>query len=193
MKNKARLALGALAAATLLAAGCASGPRGSGTARTPAPTGGSQAPAPAPSTGGSIFGGLFGYGLSPALEAQRSRLADALKGTPVVVEATDDKRLRVEVPLKFAFDPGRSAVKPPLGAVLDQVATGYKPHANTTELRIAAPADDKAGPQLTQERAASVRDYLVGRGVPLARIVGMNKADNGALEIAVNDRAGVAK
>ena len=188
-KNTVRFALGGLTIAAALLAGCAGGPRGGGAAPSPAPAGGGAAP----SSSGSIFGGLFGSGLSPALEAQRSRLADTLKGTPVVVEATSDKRLRVEVPLKFAFDPGRSAVKPPLGAVLDQLAGGYKPHANSTELRIAAPADEKAGPQLTNERAASVRDYLVGRGVPLARIVGLNKADNGVLEIALSDRAAVAK
>lgn len=192
MKNKiaARPALGAwIMVAAALLEGCAGVPRGGGQVPAPAGSGGK---AQAPSSG-SIFGGLFGSGLSPALEAQRTRLAEALKGTPVVVEATGDKRLRVEVPLKFAFDPGRSAVKPPLGAVLDQLAAGYKPHAASTELRIAAPADDKAGPQLTSERAASVRDYLVGHGVPLARIVGLDKADDGRVEIAVSDRAGVAR
>ena len=170
------LLLPAVPAMLAMLAGCASGP-----ARAPGSTSG--APSSMPS-----LGGLFGSGLSPALEAQRARLVDSLKGTPVAVETTADKRLRIEVPMKFAFDPGRAVVKPPLAAVLEQLAVGFKPHAATTELRIAAPSDEKASAQLVQERAASVRDYLVGRGVPLSRIAGLGRAGNDGLEIALSDR-----
>lgn len=153
-------------------AGCASRPGAPGT----------------PGSGSSGFGGLFGSGLSPALEAQRVRLKDALKGTPVVVDSTGDHRLRVEVPTKHAFDPQRTAVKPALAAVLDQFATGFKPHAATTELQIGAPADDKVSGRIVQDRAASVRDYLVGRGVPISRIVGLGRAEGAGLELLVSDR-----
>ncbi|WP_428421405.1 hypothetical protein [Methylibium sp.] len=141
-----------------------------------------------PGSGGPSFGGLFGSGLSPALEAQRVRLKEALKGTPVVIDSTGDHRLRVEVPTKHAFDPQRTAVKPALAAVLDQFATGFKPHAATTELQIGAAADDKASGRIVQDRAASVRDYLVGRGVPISRIVGLGRAEGAGLELVVNDR-----
>ncbi|MBA3591091.1 hypothetical protein [Methylibium sp.] len=134
------------------------------------------------------LGGLFGSGLSPALESQRSRLKNALSGTPVVIEATEDQRLRVEVPARFSFDPGRAAVKPALAAVLDQLAVGFKPQAATTELRVGVPAGDDASPRLVQERGASTRDYLIGRGVPVSRIVGVGQAVGGVLEIVVSDR-----
>lgn len=137
--------------------------------------------------GSPAGGGLFGSGLSPALESQRTRLKQVLDGTPVVIEATDDKRLRVEVPAKFSFDPGRAAVKPALAAVLNQVAIGFKPQAASTELRVAVPGDE-ASPRLVQERGASTRDYLVGRGVPKSRIVGLGRAEGGGLEIVVSDR-----
>ena len=127
-------------------------------------------------------------GLSPQLEAQRLRLAEAVAGTPVVVEATDNQQLRVEVPLKFAFDGGRATVKPPLAAVLDQLATGYKPQALLTELRINAPADDKGPASLATQRAQSVRDHLVSRGVPANRIAGLGRADGSVVEIVVSDR-----
>ena len=156
----------------LALAGCASRPGAPGT----------------PGSGSPSFGGLFGSGLSPALEAQRLRLKDVLKGTPVVVDSTGDHRLRVEVPTKHAFDPQRTTVKPALAAVLDQFATGFKPHAATTELQIGAPADDKASGRIVQERAASVRDYLVGRGVPISRIVSLGRAEDGGLELLVSDR-----
>ena len=147
----------------------------------------STGPGPAPGTRPAL-GDLFGSGLSPALEAQRTRLRQALEGTPVRVEATDDHRLRVEVPTRHAFEPGRAAVKPALAAVLDQFAIGFKPQAATTELRIAAPADDQASARLVQERALSTRDYLIGRGVPISRIAGIGRAEGGGLEILVADR-----
>lgn len=172
--------LRSLALCTALAAGLAGCANRPGT--PPAP--GTE---PAPSSP-SLFGGLFGSGLSPALEAQRTRLQDVLRGTPVVIEATSDKRLRVEVPLRHAFDPGRSAVKPAAAAVLDQLATGFKPHAAVTELRIAAPAEEKASPQLVTDRGASTRDYLVARGVPISRIAGIERAAGAGLEIVLGDR-----
>lgn len=132
-------------------------------------------------------------GLSPALEAQRLRLAEAVAGTPVVVSATNTQQLRVEVPLKFAFDAGRSTVKPPLAAVLDQLATGYKPQSLLTELRINAPADDKSAANLATQRAQSVRDHLVRRGVAPYRIVGLGLADSAAVEIFVSDRVASAR
>ncbi|WP_165393280.1 OmpA family protein [Rivibacter subsaxonicus] len=127
-------------------------------------------------------------GLSPALEAQRLRLTDALAGTPVLVVATDAGQLLVEVPLKFAFDAGRATVKPPLAAVLDQLATGYKPQAQLTELRINAPADDKAATALALQRAQGVRDHLATRGVPANRVVGLGRVERPVVEILISDR-----
>jgi len=168
-----------LVAAALLAA-CATQAPAPG---QPPPPGQPQAPTAPPS-----LGGLFGSGLSPALESQRTRLEQALKGTPVRVEATDDRRLRVEVPTKHAFDPGRAAVKPALAAVLDQLAIGFRPQAATTELQIGAPADDQAPERVVQERGQSTRDYLIGRGVPISRIAGVGRAPNSGLEIVIADR-----
>ena len=41
---------------------------------------------------------------------------------------------------------------------------------------------------LGERRAASVRDYLVGRGVPISRIVGLGRAEGAGLELLVSDR-----
>jgi len=169
-----RSTLSLLPVALLLAlGGCAAGP--------------ASAPG-APASQAPFFGGWFGSGLSPALEAQRDRLQEALRGTPVVVEATGDQRLRVAVPARHAFDPGRAAVKPALGAVLDQLAIGFKPYAATTELHIAAPDDDKANERLVKSRGASVREHLIGRGVPASRIAGTGGSDTDGIEILIKDR-----
>ncbi len=153
----------ALVGLLVLLAGCAGGPGG--------------------------FGGLFGPRLSPALEAQRARLADALRGTPVVIEATAERRLRIEVPARHAFELGRTAVKPALGAVLEQFAIGFKPHAASTELQIGAPDEAGAEPRLAKDRALSAREYLIGRGVPASRITVLGRAPRAGLELLVSDRA----
>lgn len=142
--------------------------------------------APAPST--SPFGGLFGSGLSPALEAQRDRLKEALGGTPVVIEATSEKTLRVEVPLKFSFDAGRAVVKPPLAAALDQLAIGFKPYAASTELRIAAPTDDKGPAALADQRAAAVKQHLLIKGIVGSRIVSAARGTAFGVEVVISDR-----
>lgn len=150
--------------------------------------GGSRPPGAGQSPSGGLFGNLFGSGLSPSLEPQRERLKQALDGTPVVIEATGDHRLRVTVPTRNSFEPGRATVKPALGAVLEQLAVGFRPYAATTELRIGAPADDKASDRLIQERAASVRDELITRGVPASRIVDLGRSPTPGLEIVLSDR-----
>jgi len=169
--------------ALLALAGCATGPSSTTNPGIAPPV--SDAP-PAASAGG-----LFGSGLSDALEPQRARLAASLKGTPVVVEATPERALRVSVPLKNSFEPGRSAVRPALAAVLDQIATGFKPYAATAEVRIATPDDaqPKVAGRLTKERSASVRDYLVGRGVPISRIAALGAVTAGdTVEVLIADR-----
>jgi outer membrane protein OmpA-like peptidoglycan-associated protein len=174
---KSRFALVTATAALLLGA-CATQP---GT-----PTG-PGAPAPS-STSSSPFGNLFGSGLSPALEAQRTRLKEALAGTPVVIEATGDKTLRVEVPMKYSFDAGRAAVKPALGAALDQLAIGFKPYAANTEIRIGAPADEGGSAALGDQRAAAVKQHLLVKGIVGSRIASAARGAAPGVEIVIADR-----
>jgi outer membrane protein OmpA-like peptidoglycan-associated protein len=155
--TNSRLSLLLLSALALLA-GCASGPSGT---RAPAER--------------------------PTASSEERRLQDALRGTPVVVQTTAEGRLRVEVPGTFCFDAGRSAVKPPLAAVLDRVAPGLRNGA--FDIRVAAPADAKGGgPLLVQDRAASIRDYLVARGVPVARFVALTPAAGDYVEVLTAQR-----
>jgi outer membrane protein OmpA-like peptidoglycan-associated protein len=145
-----------------------------------------RAPAPAPAVqpGAARNGALPQAEPKPTLVAEQRRLADLFRGTPVVFAMQPDGSLRVGVPLKYSFDDGQTAVKPPLAAVLDRVARSQR--AQKTRLRVAAPADAKAGnPQLARERAASTRDYLVAHGVRVTRIAGLAPTHNGNVEIIV--------
>lgn len=121
------------------------------------------------------------------LASEQRRLRKALDGTPVIVETTDDGSMRVEVPLEFSFDAGRGAVKKPLAAVLDRMAVGLR--SSPFEIRVAAPADAKRNNNLlVKDRAASVRDYLVARGVAAQRFAALGRASGEFVELLVAER-----
>lgn len=132
-------------------------------------------------------GGSFGVVGVPTLAEEERRLRSQLAGTPVAIDVDRDGRLHLEVPLRHSFDPGRSAVKPPLAAVLERMAAGLKPQ--TTLLRVSAPTDPRGSELLAIDRAASVRDYLVARGVAVARFAAPARGDRDAVEIVVSERA----
>ncbi len=132
-------------------------------------------------------GGPYGVVGVPTLAEEERRLRSQLAGTPVAIDVDREGRLHLEVPLRHSFDPGRSAVKPPLAAVLERMAAGLKPQ--TTLLRVAAPADPRGSELLALDRAASVRDYLVARGVAFVRFAPPQRGERDAVEIVVSERA----
>ena len=105
----------------------------------------------------------------PTLAQERQRLAELFDGTPVVLAIDRDGSLRAEVPLRFCFEPARAVVKPPLAALLDRLAGSRATKGGTWS--VAAPGDPTSkGTTLANERAASVRDYLVGHGADALRV-----------------------
>lgn len=147
--------VGLALASALGLAGCAgTPPRGvpPPEVAAPAPAAPRRAPAPAWS-----------------LEREQRALAQALRGTPVVVVLDDDRALWVEVPTAHGFDPGEAAPRPALAAVLDRVAASLQrlPSARAV---VRAPSDAGAGVVLADRRAAQVRVHLVRRGVAPTRI-----------------------
>jgi len=108
--------------------------------------------------------------VEPPLLAEERWLTQWFVGTPVVIAMQGDGSLRIEVPLEFSFDAGSALIKPALAAVLDRVATSAR--RVDGRLLIEAPADaDAAGPQrLALDRATSLRQHLVARGIGPQRI-----------------------
>jgi outer membrane protein OmpA-like peptidoglycan-associated protein len=125
-----------------------------------------------------------------SLAAEKQRLSDLFRGTPVVFALAADGSLRAEVPLAFSFDPGHATVKPPLAAVLDRIAAGQL--QQPTKVWVAAPADDaaaKASP-LAVERANSVRAYLISKGLDGARVMTPALHVTALVRLLVTDAAG---
>src|SRR4249920_3192953 len=90
----------------LVLAGCATAP---GPAAPPPAPPAPSAPPPPPV-------------VAPQLELEQHWLEELFKGTPVTIGPGSAGELRLEVPMKYSFDPGKPAVKPALGAVIDKVA-----------------------------------------------------------------------
>jgi outer membrane protein OmpA-like peptidoglycan-associated protein len=173
------LSFAAIAAAALLA-GCESmTPTQKGTA-TGAAIGAVAGAAIGSATGGkagtgALIGGAVGAVAgnlwSKNMEEKKKAMEQSTQGTGIEVARTPNNELKVNVPAEFSFDVGRSAIKPNMRPVLDQFAQGLDA---AMQVRVVGHTDSTGGvalnDRLSLDRAQSVRDYLVGRGVAATRI-----------------------
>jgi hypothetical protein len=105
---------------------------------------------------------------SPLATEQRW-LDDWFRGTPVAIAFQAPATLAVDVPPANSFEPGSSAPKAALVAVLDRVAESLR-RQPTTRITIATAGDVGGAPTLAQARAQRVRDHLVSRQVAATRV-----------------------
>ena len=189
--HRSPLVIALLAASALAASGCADmSERQKGTA-VGAGVGAGVGAAVGSVTGGragtgALIGGALGAVAgnlwSKRQEDRRVAMEQATRGTNVEVTRTADNQLKINVPNDISFDTGSAAIKPELRAVLDPFANSLQgdPAALVT---IVGHTDSTGSNELNQrlsiERANSVRDYIVVRGVSAARV---STAGRGELE-----------
>jgi outer membrane protein OmpA-like peptidoglycan-associated protein len=122
---------------------------------------------------GAAVGAGAGYIWSQRMQEQKRAMEQATQGTGVGVTQTADNRLKLDIPSDISFAVGRSAITPNFTPVLDKFADSLRQHPVTT-LTIVGHTDstgsDAVNNPLSLERAASTRDYLVGRGVAVNRV-----------------------
>lgn len=171
------LAAGLVAA---LIAGCQTTPVGKATANVPAPTTPMPTKQPAPNVA------TKSASTKANLAIEKLRLAELFRGTPVLFALQPDGSLRADVPLQYSFDAGKAVVKPPLAAVLDRIAAGQRDEL--TQVVVHAPGE-AAVKALAGERAASVRAYLVARGLPEPRVAAAASVGAAVVRIVVGDAA----
>lgn len=106
-----------------------------------------------------------------------------------MIATQQDGSLRATVPRRFSFDPGATLVKPPLAAVLNRIAKSQVQTKNRIRVAAAGDADAKIV-TLARDRSASVRDYLVGQGIAVARLqIGPAPQSTDGVEVVVSDAA----
>ena len=117
---------------------------------------------------GGAVGAAGGYGWSKYMENKKAEMQRATMGSGVAVVQTPDNQLKLEVPSDISFAVGRADINPRLRPILDQFANGLGAQANT-EVRIIGHTDNTGGDalndRLSLERAQSVKNYLIDRGV----------------------------
>jgi outer membrane protein OmpA-like peptidoglycan-associated protein len=117
---------------------------------------------------GGAIGAAGGYGWSKYMENKKAQMQQATMGSGVNVVQTPDNQLKLEVPSDISFAVGRADLNPRLRPILDQFAQGLG-NQPSTEVRIIGHTDNTGGDaqndRLSLERAQSVKNYLVDRGV----------------------------
>ena len=122
---------------------------------------------------GAAAGAVAGNVWTKRQEEQKRQMEEATAGTGIGVTQTADNRLKLDIPSDISFDVGRADIKPNFRAVLDTFATSLvnNPASNVTVIgHTDSTGSDAVNKPLSLNRAASVRDYVVTRGVASSRI-----------------------
>lgn len=118
--------------------------------------------------GGAAVGGGVGY----YMDRQEAVLRQRLEGTGVRVQRNGDE-IKLIMPGNITFDSGRSDLKSQFYSTLDSVAIVIKEY-NKTRVDVAGHTDSTGGMELNQrlseQRAASVANYLSSRGISSGRL-----------------------
>ncbi len=121
---------------------------------------------------GAGAGALGGYIWSQRMQEQKAAMERATAGTGVAVSQTADNRLKLDIPSDISFDVGRSAIRSNFAGVLNQFANTLNSNPSTL-ITIVGHTDstgsDAINNPLSVDRANSARDYLIARGVGVAR------------------------
>ena len=177
-----RLTVASIAAAAVLMTGCSNlNPRQQGTAQG-AGIGALAGAVLSSATGGqagtgAVIGGAVGAVAgniwSKRQEDRRISLEHATRGTGVEVSRTNDNQLKLNIPNDVSFDLNSAAIRPSMRSVLDPFVNQLRDDSNA-RVRIVGHTDssgsEAVNDPLSVERARSVRDYLVTRGVTAAHV-----------------------
>jgi outer membrane protein OmpA-like peptidoglycan-associated protein len=127
---------------------------------------------------GALIGGaaaaLGTYIWSSRMEAQKRAMEESTAGTGVTVTQTRENLLQLDIPSDISFDVNKADIRPAFKPILDRFAqTLVQNPAATVQIigHTDSTGSDAINNPLSVHRAASTRDYLVGRGVAPQRIM----------------------
>ncbi len=118
-------------------------------------------------------GGLAGGAIGNYQDRQERALRDSMQGTGVDVVRQGDN-ITLNMPSNITFDFDKSDLKPAFYPVLDQVANTLREYDQTI-VEVAGHTDsvgaDAYNQQLSERRASSVGNYLMGKGLVRDRFI----------------------
>ena len=140
-------------------------------------SGGSQSGGKGVRNGALIGGAVAGLGTyiwSSRMEAQKRAMEESTAGTGVQVTQTRENLLQLDIPSDISFAVNSAQIRGDFKPILDRFAqTLVQNPAATVQIigHTDSSGTDAINNPLSVNRAASTRDYLVGRGVPPSRIM----------------------
>lgn len=121
---------------------------------------------------GAVVGASIGGLIGRQMDQQEADLRQQMAGTGVEVQREGDT-IRLQAPENITFDTNRAEVTQRFWPVLDRLAASIRQYPNTL-IRIEGHTDSTGSAAfnqtLSENRAYSVRSYLVQRGVPDHRV-----------------------
>lgn len=121
---------------------------------------------------GAVAGGAIGGGVGFYMDKQEAQLRSQLQGTGVQVSREGDN-IRLIMPGNITFDSSQANIRSNFYPTLNSVATVLA-EFNKTAIRITGHTDSTGGSELNQrlseQRADSVRQYLISQKVASGRI-----------------------
>ncbi len=121
---------------------------------------------------GALAGGVVGGGAGYYMDRQEAELRRTLKGTGVRVKRNGDN-IQLIMPGNITFSSGRSDIRSDFHSVLNSVAVVLA-EFKKTRINVTGHTDNTGGADLNQrlseQRAGSVKSYLIGRRVPSGRV-----------------------
>src|SRR5690606_16084835 len=121
---------------------------------------------------GAVVGGAIGGGVGNYMDRQESALRQRLQGSGVQVRR-EGNNLYLIMPGNITFASGRAEIRADFYEVLNSVALVLK-EFNKTAIRVSGHTDstgsDSLNQTLSEQRAESVRSYLITQSVAAGRI-----------------------
>ncbi len=183
--KKSRLLLSSVLASTLVISGCVTDPNTGERKLSRTAIGGVGGVLAGGLLGGLIggktgriigagLGGVAGAAVGYRMDQQIKELKEQTAGSGVDVTETDNgQAIMVNLPDGVTFDVGSFALKPSFRATLDDVAASlikYPSSLVDVYGHTDSTGSDSFNQNLSENRARTVMNYLISRGVPAARL-----------------------
>jgi outer membrane protein OmpA-like peptidoglycan-associated protein len=122
---------------------------------------------------GAGVGALAGAAVGAYMDRQERALREDLSDTGVGIKRVGDT-IQLQMPSNITFDTGQAVVKPDFRPILDDVSSTLAEYESTV-ISIAGHTDSTGSTpfnqQLSENRAAGVRNYMVTRGIIPERVL----------------------
>jgi len=137
---------------------------------------------------GALVGGAVGGGVGYYMDQQEALLRQELEATGVRVERIGKDQIRLVMPGNITFATGSNRLEPRFNRTLDSVVRVLS-EFDRSLIEVAGYTDSvgsfEYNQQLSERRADSVSNYLIGQGIPSVRLTTQGYGERYAL--ASND------